>query len=140
MDSCPSANERCLSLDEVRQAILTHEAEIRAFGVSSLGICGSVSRREATPESDLDLVVEMDLSLETLPFRRYFGLIAFIEELLRRDVDLLTRNEIKPYARESIERDLIPVGLTQLNASDSVDAPGIVGWRLGRSPAWRRTN
>ncbi|MBM3215409.1 hypothetical protein FJZ36_10895 [Candidatus Poribacteria bacterium] len=42
-------------------------------------------------------------------FRRYFGLLCLLERLLPCEIDLLTRNEIRPHARESIERDLIPV-------------------------------
>ena len=96
-----------LRLDEAKRQLLFHQEKIAEFGVTRLGICGSVVRNEATPNSDLDLVIEMDLSLGTKPSKRYFGLIAYLEQVFHCEIDLLTREDIRPHARESIEREAV---------------------------------
>jgi predicted nucleotidyltransferase len=45
---------------EALRIIASHEAELRARGVRSLSIFGSVARDQARPDSDVDLLVEMD--------------------------------------------------------------------------------
>jgi len=46
---------------DVLEIIASHRAELGAkFGVKSLTLFGSVARDEATPHSDVDLLVEFD--------------------------------------------------------------------------------
>ena len=71
---------------------------IRSFGVRSLALFGSAVRNEATPESDLDFLVEFD--------RKTF------EDLLGRQVDLVLRDAVKPRLREPI-------------LAEAVHAPGL---------------
>jgi predicted nucleotidyltransferase len=71
--------------------------------VARLSVFGSFARGEGTERSDVDLLVE---------FRKRNSLLALIalerkmSAALGRRVDLLTREAISPYLRESIERDL----------------------------------
>jgi predicted nucleotidyltransferase len=71
--------------------------------VARLSVFGSFARGEGTERSDVDLLVE---------FRKRNSLLALIalerkmSAALGRRVDLLTREAITPYLRESIERDL----------------------------------
>ena len=46
--------------DEVLSIIAAHRDELRRMGVLSLSIFGSVARDEAGPQSDVDLLVELD--------------------------------------------------------------------------------
>ena len=78
----------------------------RRFGVESLSLFGSVARDDATPSSDVDLLVEFNRPVG------YFGLFAlqdYLEQLLGCSVDLGTPNSLKPYMRERIMRDLVHV-------------------------------
>ena len=96
-----------LRLEDARRTLLAEREALESFGVSRLSICGSVARNEARPDSDLDLIVEMDLS--TNPAGRYFGVIEYLEDRFHCEIDLLIREGIKPHARESIARDAVPV-------------------------------
>ena len=71
--------------------------------VARLSVFGSFARGEATERSDVDLLVEFSKRNSLL------ALIALERKLsaaLGRRVDLLTRDAISPYLRDSIERDL----------------------------------
>ena len=64
---------------------------------------GSYSRGEETPQSDVDLLVQLDYS--KLDGFAFFGMWGDLERLLDRSVDLVTENSLADYARESVERD-----------------------------------
>ena len=87
-------------------AIRAHEAELRALGVKSLGIFGSIARDEAGPGSDVDVLVEFD---GTTSFDGYMDLKDLLERALERRVDLVTQRALKPMVRPYVERDLIRV-------------------------------
>ena len=46
--------------DEVLQLLARHAGELLALGVRHLSIFGSVARGEAGPESDVDVLVDVD--------------------------------------------------------------------------------
>lgn len=86
--------------------LTSHRAEIQAFGVKSLAIFGSVSRDEANPDSDVDLLV----SFHGRPsFDGFMDLKFFLEDLLKRKVDLVTEGALKPRMRPVLEREAIRV-------------------------------
>lgn len=79
---------------------------IEKFGVKSLSLFGSVARDEATPTSDIDLLVEFNRPTG------YFGLFAlqdYLEKILNCPVDLGTPDSLKPYIRERVMGELIRV-------------------------------
>ncbi|MFO1070237.1 MAG: nucleotidyltransferase domain-containing protein [Geminicoccaceae bacterium] len=88
--------------------LLAHGDELRSLGVVHLALFGSVARRSAGPDSDVDVLI--DVSPE-----RPFSLFALGEvrsrlvELLGRDVDLVIRDDLRPELRDDIAADLIPV-------------------------------
>ena len=71
----------------------------RNNAVRSVGVFGSMARGEATPQSDIDLLVEFSER------KSLFDMVRLERELstaLGRKVDLLTKNAISPYLREHI--------------------------------------
>lgn len=68
--------------NDILFTLQAHSAEIaKRFGVSSLYLFGSVARDEASPESDVDLLV----AFERAPgFDGYMELRFFLEDLLGR--------------------------------------------------------
>lgn len=67
-------------------------------------VFGSFARREETPESDLDLLVEYD-STKGLSLLTIIGYQLEIEKLIGRDVDLVEDGCLRPFAQPSAERD-----------------------------------
>ena len=94
------------SHDELKRLLRDHAAELKRQGVKSLEVFGSLARGEARPDSDVDLLVEFDGSPT---FDRFMDLKFFLEDLLRRRVDLVTRAALKPRLRPIIERESIRV-------------------------------
>ena len=75
-------------------------------GATNLRIFGSVARGEAGPESDLDLLVEME------PGRRLLDHIALIQDLeedLGCRVDVVTEKALKERYRKKILEDVVPL-------------------------------
>jgi predicted nucleotidyltransferase len=82
--------------------------QLRARGITPMGLFGSMARGEAGPESDVDLLIEVD------PEAR-FGLSDLLdlqEELgdrLGRPVQFAFASEMRPWLLEWIEDDRIAV-------------------------------
>jgi uncharacterized protein len=91
---------RTMKKQEVIQFIRQHERELSdRYGVKSLALFGSVARDEATPASDIDLLVEFDRPVGL------FGLFALqdrLEEIFGCKVDLGTPESLKPRLRASV--------------------------------------
>ncbi len=94
-----------LNKDNVFQLLRDHADEVREFGVSRLGLFGSMVRDEAKNDSDIDILVEFKEGQKN--YRNFIYLVYFLEELLQRDVDLVTRKAIAdwmlPHIDEQIE-------------------------------------
>lgn len=91
----------------VLQTLRAHRPELAArFGARQIGLFGSAARDELGPESDVDVLVEFE---QQPTFERYWALKDYLESLVGRRVDLVTRKGLKPRAWLSIRRDLIDV-------------------------------
>jgi len=93
--------------DLVIRILREKKAELaKQYGVRSLSLFGSVVRGEATPASDVDLIVEFGRPVG------YFGLFALqdhLEGILGCPVDLGTPDSLKPRIRERVMGELIRV-------------------------------
>lgn len=84
-----------------KKYILKKLAEIDKdeFGFKSIGLFGSFSRDEQTPESDIDILVEMDIFPEKpypkSSYFRLFDLKKHLEELFGKEVDLIDKSQLK---------------------------------------------
>lgn len=72
--------------------------------VVKAGLFGSFARNEATEKSDVDLLVEFSKVLGML---QYMNLKFELEDVLKRKVDLVEYEAIKPRMRQSILEDEI---------------------------------
>ena len=64
---------------------------------------GSYARGEENPDSDVDLLVELDESQRV--GLRFFGMYMDLKELLGREVDLVADGCLMPFAEETANRD-----------------------------------
>ena len=87
-----------LTKEYVLEQLEQHAAELRGFGVTRIGLFGSVARGDARPDSDLDFVVD---------FREYnsdelFDTAFFLEDLFGRKCDVIPMESIRPELRNQI--------------------------------------
>ena len=76
------------------------------YGVSSLFLFGSVARNEATPQSDVDLLVEFERSIGLFEF---IGLQQNLESILGCKVDLGTKRSLKLKVKDKVLSEAIRV-------------------------------
>jgi predicted nucleotidyltransferase len=76
-------------------------------GAYNVRVFGSVARGEATPESDIDLLVDYDLEKITPWFPG--GLLLDLEQLLNRKVDIATVDMLKERIRERVLQEAVPL-------------------------------
>lgn len=91
---------------EILQTLTAHRDELTQMGVKTLAVFGSVARDEARPDSDVDILVEFQ---GPATFNGYMDLKFFLEDLLGRPVDLVTRKSIRPRLKTQIEREALYV-------------------------------
>src|SRR6266545_4420600 len=94
------------SLDTVLDTLRTHEGELRRLGLSHAAVFGSVARGEAKTDSDVDVLVELDLNRPIGVFE-YARLKLYINEILEGAGDVVNRRTLKPLLRDSILRDAV---------------------------------
>lgn len=76
------------------------------WGAKNVRIFGSVARGEAGPESDLDVLVDLE------PGRSLFdlgGLLTDLQDLLGCKVDVVTESGLRPRLRERVLREAVPL-------------------------------
>jgi len=83
-------------LNEIKEIIREHKVELAEdFGVSEIGIFGSVARGEARDDSDVDVLVEFNRPIGLI---RFMSLEYYLQELFGgTKVDLVARKALKPY-------------------------------------------
>ena len=96
-----------MNRDEVLNVLRAHKSILsQRFGVRELALFGSFARDEATDTSDVDILVRFDGPATS---KRYFGMQFYIEDLLSRQVDLITDKALRAELRPYIEREVIDV-------------------------------
>jgi predicted nucleotidyltransferase len=92
--------------NDVLATLRSHWPAIRGYGVRSLQLFGSVARDDARADSDVDLIVEFE---GKTTFDGHMGLWEYLESILQRPVDLITRKGLKPRLHERIAGELVDV-------------------------------
>ncbi|MSV32026.1 MAG: DNA polymerase subunit beta [Bryobacterales bacterium] len=75
-------------------------------GAGNVRLFGSVARGEETIDSDVDILI--DITGETTPW--FPGsLVADLEQLLTRPVQVVIRRSLSPLIRDAVLRDAVPL-------------------------------
>jgi predicted nucleotidyltransferase len=95
---------------DLAQRLKTNRAEIlrlaEKHGASNVRLFGSLARGEAGPDSDVDLLVEMNE--RRTPFFPG-GLIADLEDLLGCRVEVVTESGLHWYVRDRVLKEVVPL-------------------------------
>lgn len=96
-----------MTKQQVIDRLVAHTEELRAGGVKSLGLFGSVARSEATQASDVDVVVELNRPMGLFGLSDLKYLIQQILEV--QNVDLITLDGIHPALKDAILGEKVDV-------------------------------
>jgi predicted nucleotidyltransferase len=92
--------------DEIIRTLKEREADLRAHGVTHAALFGSVARDEQRPDSDIDIMIDIDPSADMSVYD-YVGLKRYIASLFDGPVDVIDREGLKPYVRPPAEGDAV---------------------------------
>jgi hypothetical protein len=76
------------------------------YGVKNIRIFGSVARGEASPASDIDLLVDLDSQWTLLD---HVGFMQELAELLGRKVEVVVEAGLRDTIRKRVLREAIPL-------------------------------
>ena len=93
-----------MQASEVLQLLRDHSSELAEYQVGKTALFGSVVRNEATPQSDVDILVEFRQPIGLFEFVR---LKRFLESIFGRPVDLVTADTLRESMRTQILAEAI---------------------------------
>ena len=92
--------------EQVIATLRMHELELRRRGVLHAGLFGSIARDEATPASDIDILIELAPEAPIGLFE-YVGITQYLSDLFPNRVDVANRRRLKSLVRPGVERDAV---------------------------------
>jgi predicted nucleotidyltransferase len=92
-----------LTREQAIERLHSVEQQIRRLGVRRLALFGSVVRNQATPTSDVDILVEFEPAMKNL--ETFLGLAFLLDEVLGRRADVVTTEALSPYIGPHILRE-----------------------------------
>lgn len=94
----------------LQELLKDHREEIirlaRAHGARNVRVFGSAARGDMDETSDIDFLVEFEPGTSLL---QHGALIAELEELLGRKVDVAPEKTLREHVRERVLREAVPV-------------------------------
>jgi predicted nucleotidyltransferase len=93
-------------LDPIVATLRAHAEDLQRRGVAHASVFGSAARGDDRPDSDIDIMVELEPEVGILAFSE---IRLHLSDLLGRRVDLVTPGGLQPFARPSAARDAVRV-------------------------------
>jgi hypothetical protein len=75
-------------------------------GVRNIRIFGSVIRGEERPDSDIDLLIELDPERSLID---HIGFIQDLNDILKCKVDVVTEKGLNRYLRDQVMQEAVPL-------------------------------
>jgi uncharacterized protein len=98
-----------MTRDEIIAAIRAHEEEIKAKGVTRLALFGSRVREDHRPDSDLDVLIDIDPGLPKFSLLDLAGVCGLLTDITGIETYATERRSITERFAARIADDLIEV-------------------------------
>lgn len=94
-------------LESIKDLLVKLKPElIEKYSISAIGLFGSIVRDDFSPsKSDIDIIVDFSKPIGI----EFVDLADYLEERIKRKVDLVSKNGIKPKYYQAIESDIVYV-------------------------------
>jgi hypothetical protein len=86
--------------NEILEQIEQNKTAVAAYGLKRLGLFGSFAREQQESDSDVDVLVEFEPGQKT--FQNFMSLCFLLEELFKRDVEIVTPESLSPSLKPNI--------------------------------------
>ena len=93
--------ERKMTKEDIKRIIRENRNILDNNRVKSIALFGSFVRNQQKPESDVDLLVEFKES----SYDNYINLIFSLEDLLKKEVTVVTPAGLSPYIRSNVLKE-----------------------------------
>ena len=90
-----------MNSDQALSILRRHESDLRARGVRRAALFGSIARGDNRPDSDIDIMIEIEPEAPIGVFE-YAELKEFIASLFDGPVDVVSRENLKPFIRPAV--------------------------------------
>jgi hypothetical protein len=95
-----------MTSQDILARLREHQGTLRARGVRHVALFGSRARGNARPDSDIDILIELDPEARVTVFD-YVGLKAYVAGLFDGPVDVVSREGLKPHVRPAATGDVL---------------------------------
>ena len=90
---------------DIEEILKRHKTElVKKYGVREIGVFGSCVRGEQSKRSDVDILVEFEEVPDLLTF---IEMERYLENLLKKKVDLVEKTSLKPQLKNYILNEVI---------------------------------
>lgn len=91
-----------MTKEEIKSIILKNKEILKKYKVKSIVLFGSYVRNEQKEDSDIDLLVEF----EEPTYNNFISLVFSLEELLKKEVNLIPEGSLSPYIEPYVEKEV----------------------------------
>jgi len=95
-----------MNRQEILDRLRKNQRALRARGVTHAALFGSRARGDNRPDSDTDIMIDIDPDLEMSVYD-YVGLKRYIASLIDGPVDVVSRDALKSYVRPAATADAV---------------------------------
>jgi len=97
-------SEKLYSIKDLEKILNQYREELaKEYHTRNFFVFGSYARGEQTPDSDIDILVELKTPLGL----KFFKLEKVLEKIFGKKVDLATPNGLKPFIRDKVLHEAI---------------------------------
>lgn len=100
-----------LSEKVILEILKKNNKTLKDNNVKKIGLFGSFARGEQKKNSDIDFLIEFDLSKFDENFKglyeSFLDLSDYFESIFERKIEIITKESLSPYIKPYIEKDII---------------------------------
>ncbi len=95
--------------EDIIKTLGSQKHELKKYGIEKIALFGSFVRNEQKKGSDIDFLVQFSKGAKK--YDNFINLAYYLEELLGKKVDLVTKESLSPYIKPYIIKEIQYVSL-----------------------------
>lgn len=91
-----------MTKEKIKKILLKNKEILKKYKVKSIALFGSYVRNEQAEDSDIDFLVEFEQDT----YKNFINLIFTLEDLLKKEVTVVSTQDLSPYIRPYVLREI----------------------------------